>query len=71
MRFYQTFPDRLQQMVMELSYQQMPSWGNLQQIILQLLFLYMTCRMTLPLIQRLRWARGSVGVSLHSWAQHI
>lgn len=61
-RFYQTFPDRLQQLVMELSYQQMPSWGNLQQIILQLLFLflflYMTYRMILPLIRLLRWAKG-------------
>lgn len=60
--FYQTFPARFQQLMTELSYQQMPSWGNLQQIILQLLFffmfLYMTYRMILPLIRRLRWARA-------------
>lgn len=59
--FYQTFPDRFRQLMTELSYQQMPSWGNLQQIILQLLFLflflYMIYRMVSPLIRRLRWAK--------------
>lgn len=59
--FYQTFPDRFQQLMRELSYQQMPSWDNFQQIILQLLFfslfLYMTYRMMLPLIRRLRWGK--------------
>ena len=59
--FYQTFPDRFRQLMAELSYQQMPSWGNLQQIILQLLFLflflYMVYRMVSPLIRRLRWAK--------------
>ncbi|MBO5187378.1 MAG: hypothetical protein J6B91_10145 [Prevotella sp.] len=59
--FYQAFPERFQQLMTELSYQQMPSWGNLQQIILQLLFfflfLYMTYKMVLPLIRKLRWAK--------------
>jgi len=60
--FYQTFPDRLLQLMAELSYQQMPSWNNLQQIIIQLLFaflfLYMTYRIISPLIRQLRWAKG-------------
>lgn len=60
--FYQTFPDRFHQLMTELSYQQIPSWSNLQQIILQLLFLflflYMTYKMVSPLIRRLRWAKA-------------
>lgn len=60
--FYRTFPDRFLQLMTELSYRQMPSWSNLQQIILQLLFLflflYMTYRMVTPLIRRLRWAKA-------------
>ena len=39
--FYRTFPERLKQLLTELTYQQMPSWGNLQQIVLQLLFFFL------------------------------
>jgi len=59
--FIQTFPDRIYQLMTELSFQQMPSWGNLQQIVLQLffffLFLYMTWRIVVPLIKRLAWLK--------------
>ncbi|MBQ4633265.1 MAG: hypothetical protein IJB46_07980 [Prevotella sp.] len=60
--FYKTFPDRFLQLMTELSYQQMPSWSNMQQIILQLLFfflfLFMTYKILSPLIRRIRWAKA-------------
>lgn len=60
-RFYNTFPDRFRQLMAELSYRQMPEWSNMQQIGLQLVFLfffiYMAYRMLNPLIRRMQWTR--------------
>ncbi len=55
-RFCQTFPERFDTLLRELAYRQMPDWGNLQQIILQLLFLslivYMIYKIVYPLCKR-------------------
>lgn len=55
-RFYRTFPDRFDRLLVELSLRQMPDWANVQQIVLQLLllffFLYMLYRMCIPLIKK-------------------
>lgn len=58
-RFYETFPSRFKQMLTELSYHQMPEWSNLQQMVLQLfflfLFLYMIYRFVSHLLKRIQW----------------
>lgn len=55
-RFYRTFPDRFDRLLVELSLRQMPDWANVQQMVLQLLllffFLYMLYRMFIPLIKK-------------------
>lgn len=55
-RFYHTFPDRMMQLLSELSYRQVPDWGNIQQIVLQLCFLglfcYMVYRMIMPWLKK-------------------
>lgn len=60
--FCQTFPDRLYQLMMELSYRRMPSWGNLQQLILQLfllfVFVYAVYKVVSPFVRKTRWARS-------------
>lgn len=61
-RFYHTFPNRMMQLVEELSYRQTPDWTNLQQIILQLffcgLFLYMIYRTLYPLLKK--WIKPNI-----------
>lgn len=61
-RFYHTFPNRMMQLVEELSYRQTPDWANLQQIILQLffcgLFLYMIYRTLYPLLKK--WIKPNI-----------
>ena len=49
-RFYNTFPDRMMQLLSELSYRQVPDWGNIQQIVLQLCFLGLFCYMMYRMI---------------------
>lgn len=55
-RFYQTFPDRFDCLLVELSMRKMPDWVNVQQIFLQLLFLffflYMLYRIFAPWIRK-------------------
>lgn len=55
-QFYHTFPNRIMQLLEELSYRQTPDWTNLQQIILQLffcgLFFYMIYRILYPLLKK-------------------
>ncbi len=61
-RFYHTFPNRIMQLLEELSYRQTPDWINLQQIILQLLFcglfLYMIYRILYPLLKK--WIKSNI-----------
>lgn len=64
-RFYYTFPDRLRTLLAELSMHRMPEWNNMQQIALQLMFLflfsYMLYRTIIPLLKRITlWIRQSV-----------
>lgn len=58
--FFKSFPERFDTLLRELAYRQMPDWGNLQQIILQLLFLslivYMIYKNIYPLCKRKRKA---------------
>ena len=60
-RFYHTFPERIELLLMNLSYHQMPNWGNLQQCILQIVFLffflYMLYRMLSPLLRKIIWKK--------------
>lgn len=61
-RFYDTFPDRLRTLLAELSMHRMPEWNNMQQIVLQLMFLflfsYMLYRTIMPLLKRVTlWTR--------------
>lgn len=55
-RFYQTFPERFDRLLVELSMRKMPDWMNLQQIVLQLFFLffflYMLYKMLVPVIRK-------------------
>lgn len=57
-RFYETFPDRFSLLIRELSYRQTPDWSNVQQIVLQLLFLvlafYMLYRIIYPFYKKIR-----------------
>lgn len=57
-RFYKTFPDRFSLLIRELSYRQTPDWSNVQQIVLQLLFLvlafYMLYRIIYPFYKKIR-----------------
>ena len=60
-RFYHTFPERIELLLMNLSHHQMPNWGNLQQCILQIVFLffflYMLYRMLSPLLRKIIWKK--------------
>lgn len=61
-RFYDTFPTRVRDVLADLSYHRMPEWNDMQQICLQLMFLvfftYMIYRMVRPLFKHIiAWKR--------------
>lgn len=55
-RFYDTFPAKFKQLLIELLNRRMPDWVNLQQLVVQLLFLgltiFMLYRIVSPLIRK-------------------